>query len=258
VTDSNGTVAEEIRRLVEDEKVPLLGFGAASRMASEPPGYSPDDLLPGAESLVSFAVPVPRSVYEAPGREPELICRAQSLCYRRLDGLSLRVAALLEEKGERAVPVFGCSPMQINERGDVAGYLNQIRMGELSGIGTRGRNGLLVNSRYGARLMLGGVVTTAPLPEVSFPHRDEPGCSPGCRICAEACPVGAIDPDRKRVALMRCLNHTSRTALMSKTRFALLRSVRPRAAARLMNLTSLDEHTLHVCSKCVALCPYGD
>jgi hypothetical protein len=56
---------------------------------------------------------------------------------------------------------------------------------------------------------------------------------------------------------MRCLNYTARTPLMSKPRFVALRAVRPRSAARLMNLTSLDEHTLHVCSKCVALCPYG-
>jgi hypothetical protein len=131
-----------------------------------------------------------------------MVCRAQSLCYRRLDGLSVRIAALLEEKGEWAIPVFGCSPMRINERGEVAGYLNHIRMGELAGI-------------------------------------------------------GAIDPNEKRIKVMRCLNYTSRTA-MSKTKFAALRAIRPQSAARLMNLTSLDEHTLHVCSKCVALCPYGD
>jgi epoxyqueuosine reductase QueG len=252
------TVVDEIRRLAEAEQVPLLGFCSASKMADESPGYEPEDLLPGAKGLVSFAVPVPRGIYRTPGNAPEMICRAQSLSYRRLDGLSVRIAALLEEKGERAIPVFGCSPMQINERGDVAGYLNHIRMGELAGIGVRGRNGVLVNSRYGARLMLGGVVTTASLPEIRFPEIDEPGCPPGCQICADACPVRAIDPDGRRVKIMRCLNHTSRTALMSKPRFVVLRAIRPRAAARLLNLTSLDEHTLHVCSKCVALCPYGD
>jgi hypothetical protein len=25
-----------------------------------------------------------------------------------------------------------------------------------------------------------------------------------------------------------------------------------------MNLTAFDEHTFHICSQCVALCPYGD
>jgi len=57
---------------------------------------------------------------------------------------------------------------------------------------------------------------------------------------------------------MRCLGHTARMPLMPKLRFLLLRSVRSGAAARLMNLTAMDEHTLHVCSKCVALCPYGE
>lgn len=252
------TTVEEIRRLAEDERIELLGFCSAARLGKEPRGYTPDDLLPGARALVSFAVPIPRAVYEAPERAPELICRAQSLCYRRLDGLSLRIAALLEERGERAAPVFGCSPMQLNERGDVAGHLNHIRMAEESGLGIRGRNGLLVNSRYGARLMLGGVVTTAALPELNLPELGEPGCPPGCSICAESCPVGAIDPAGERIAIMRCLNHTSRTPLMSKTRFVFLRAVRPHAAARLMNQTALDEHTLHVCSKCVAVCPYGE
>lgn len=252
------TVVDEIRRLAEGESVPLLGFCPAAKMADEPSGYRPEDILPGARGLVSFAIPVPRGIYQTPSNAPEMICRAQSLCYRRLDGLSVRIAALLEERGERAIPVFGCSPMAINERGDIAGYLNQIRMGEAAGIGVRGRNGILLNSSYGARLMLGGVVTTALLPEVRHPDADEPGCPPGCRICASACPVGAIDPDSKRVKIMHCLNHTSRTPLMSKPRFVALRAIRPRSAARLMNLTSLDEHTLHVCSKCVALCPYGD
>ncbi|MGD0273680.1 MAG: hypothetical protein ABSB96_08130 [Gaiellaceae bacterium] len=258
MTTTIETVVDDIRRLAEVEGVPLLGFCAASKMANESPGYTPEDLLPGARGLVSLAVPVPHAVYRTPKNAPEMICRAQSLCYRRLDELSVRIAALLEERGERAIPVFGCSPMQINKKGDIAGYLNHIRMGELAGIGVRGRNGILVNSRYGARLMLGGVVTTAPLPEIRYPDIDEPGCPPGCRICADVCPVRAIDPTGERVKIMRCLNHTSRTALMSKSRFVMLRAIRPRSAARLMNLTSLDEHTLHVCSKCVALCPYGD
>ena len=28
-------------------------------------------------------------------------------------------------------------------------------------------------------------------------------------------------------------------------------------AARYMNITTFDEHTFHICSKCVSICPYG-
>ena len=251
-------IIEQIRKIARDEDVPVLGFGPASKMADEPPGHRPNDLLPGSQGLICFGIPVPQEVYRMPMYSVETIWRSQNLYYRRLDTLSLRLAALLEEGGERAVPVYGCMPLGVNGKGEVVGYLNQIRMGEVTGIGVPGRNGLLVHSRYGARLMLGGVVTTAVLPAIRFPATDEPGCPPDCRICVDACPVGAISIEKERVDIMRCLGYTARTPLLPKIRFAILKSFRPEAAARLMNLTSFDEHTFHICSRCVALCPYGD
>ena len=89
----------------------------------------------------------------------------------------------------------------MNEKGVVVGYLNQMRMGEVTGVGVIGKNGLLLNARYGSRLMLGGVVTSAVLPEASYPGDEEPGCPPDCRICADVCPVNAIELGvyRKRI-----------------------------------------------------------
>jgi epoxyqueuosine reductase QueG len=207
--------------------------------------------------LIGFAIPVPRSVYRIPQHAPDMVCRTQSLLYRRLDTVALRIAAQLEEEGEQALPVFGCSPMEVNRNGDVAGYLNHIQMGAATGIGVVGRNGLLINSRFGSRLMLGGVVTTALLPSLRYTGPKEPGCPSNCRICVDACPVRAIDPENNRIHTMRCLAYTARTPLMSSIRFGLLRAFRPGAAARLMNQAALDEHSLHVCSRCAALCPYG-
>jgi epoxyqueuosine reductase QueG len=226
-------------------------------MACEPPGRRPGDLLLGAQSLICFGLPVPKGVFATPVNTLETVWRSQNLNYRRLDSLSMRVAALLEEVGATAVPVYGCMPMGVNGRGQVVGYLNQIQMGSLTGIGVVGKNGLLIHSQYGARLMLGGVVTTADLLEGSSQRAVEPGCPPGCRICADACPVGAILIEEKRVRIMTCLSHTARTPQMSRVRFLLLCKLRPSSAARYMNLRAYDEHTFHICSKCVALCPYG-
>lgn len=251
-------VIEDICEIVEAEKIPVWGISPASKMANEPPGHRPEDLLPGAQSLICFGIPIPRQVYRMPNYRVETVWRSQNLYYRRLDTLSIRFSASLEENGDRATPVFGCMPMGINEKGEVAGYLNQIRMGEVTGIGVIGKNGLLIHSHYGARLMLGGVVTTAILPELRYPETDEPGCPPDCRICVQACPVKAISMEEGRVKIMRCLGYTSRTPLLPKIKFLLLRAFQPAAAARLMNMTAFDEHTLHVCSQCVALCPYGD
>ena len=251
-------VVDEIRKIAEDEDIPVTGIGPASKMANELPGHRPDDFLPGAQSLICFGIPVPRGVYQMPTCGLETVWRSQNLHYRRLDTLSIRFAALLEENGERAVPIYGCMPLDMNEKGTVVGYLNQIRMGEVTGIGVIGKNGLLLNSHFGSRLMLGGVLTTAALPEMCDPETDEPGCPSDCRVCVDSCPVNAIMPNKKKVKIMRCLQYTARTPFMSKLEFLLLRAFNPSAAARYMSLTSFDEHTFHICSKCVALCPYGD
>jgi epoxyqueuosine reductase QueG len=251
-------IIDQICKIIEAESIPVWGIASASKMANEAPGHRPEDLLPGTQSLICFGIPVPRAVYQMPNYGLETLWRSQNLHYRRLDTLSIRFAALLEESGEKAIPIYGCMPLGMNQDGIVVGYVNQIRMGELTGMGVIGRNGLLINSRFGSRLMLGSVLTTARLPEMNCSETQEPGCPPDCRICADACPVNAILPEQKQVRIMRCLGYTARTPLMSIPKFLFLRAFNPQAAARYMSLMSLDEHTFHVCSKCVVLCPYGE
>ncbi len=250
---TNGIIA-----IAQSEGVPVLGMGPCAAMADEPPGYRPQDLLPDAQSMICFGIPVPRGALRETLYTTETIWRSQNLYYRRLDTISLRLAQLLEECGAQAAPVFGCLPMAVNGRGEVAGHLNQIRMGKLTGIGAIGRNGLLFNSQFGARLMLGGVVTTADLPSLRIPETNAHGCPADCRICIDACPVHAISEEARRVDIMRCLRHTARTPFMPRLRFMLLTRLNPKAAARLMNQRAFDEHTMHVCSRCVTHCSYGE
>jgi len=249
---------QEIHKIAKNENVSVFGIGPASEMADEAPGFRPEDFLPGVQSLICFGISIPRDVYCTPTYSLETVWRSQNLLYRRLDTLAMRFSSLLEESGARAIPIFGCMPLGVNEKGTVVGYVNQIRMAEISGIGVIGKNGLLIDSQHGSRLMLGGLLTTASLPVMHYPDSEEPGCPSDCQICSDACPVKAIMPDRKQVNIMRCLNYTARTPTMSKLKFLYLRARNKEAAARYMSITSFDEHTFHICSKCVSLCPYGD
>ena len=148
-------------------------------------------------------------------------------------------------------------PLAVDNKGRVIGYINQIRMAEVCGIGVKGKNGLLLHSLYGARLMLGGLLTTAVLPTLRYPEIQEPGCPSDCKICSDVCPVNAVMSDIKKVRIMRCLGYTARTPMMSKLKFVLLRTLNKKAAARYMSITGFDEHTFHKCSRCVSHCPYG-
>ncbi len=252
----------DIAEILTREGVSVWGAGPSKPMEDERPGYRPSDLVPGARSLVCFGLPVPRGIF---GQKRHVVLsnwRTQNLYYRKLDSLSVWLAARLEEEGERAVPVFGCLPMELRGLASVggrlsisvAGYMNQIRMGETTRIGTRGRNGILFHPRYGSRLMLGGVVTSAVLQSRTEPAPVEAGCR-DCRLCVDACPIGAIRPEEKTVDIPACLGYTSRTPLLPKGRFFLLSLISREKADRLMSQTTADEHTLHVCSRCVSACP---
>lgn len=250
-------VIAKLKDIARQEDVSVFGTAPASAMMDEPAGHRPDDFIPDAQSLVCFGIPVPRHVYRSPKYNLETAWRSQNLLYRRLDTLALRFSALLEETGATAMPIYGCMPMEISQRG-LVGYINQLRMAEETGIGVIGKNGLLIHSQYGSRLMLGGVVTSAPLPVMRYPDTDEPGCPTDCRICADACPVDAIMPERKKVKTGRCIRYTADTPSMSKLKLLLLSARNKSAAASYMSRTAFDEHTFHQCSKCVALCPYGE
>lgn len=251
-------ITDEIQKILKHGHVPVWGATSAVPMENEPPGHRPSDLLPGAQSLVCFGIPVSRDVYRMRVYRDKMVWRSQNLHYRKLDTISLQISVLLEERGHQAVPIYGCMPLGVNEKGVVVGYLNQIRMGEVAGIGVIGKNGLLLNSRYGSRLMLGGVITTARLSKIRHPETEEPGCPEDCQICVDACPVRAILLEDSRVRVMRCLGYTARTPLMSKLRFFLLSKFRPDSAGELMSISAFDELTYHICSECVSLCPYDE
>jgi hypothetical protein len=72
-------IVDQICRMAEEEQIPVLGCGPASEMAGARPGHRPEDLLPGAESLLCFGLPVPRGVYRTPNYTLENVWRSQNL-----------------------------------------------------------------------------------------------------------------------------------------------------------------------------------
>jgi epoxyqueuosine reductase QueG len=261
--DTAEKIIGKIRDAAKSRNIPVLGIGPCFETGAGADGCRPSDalpgeMLPGAKSQICFGIPVPRSVFSVGSHAVDMVWRSQNLLYRLLDAFSLEIAVILEENGVPALPIFGCCPMAVDAKGRVVGYVNQLKYGEFAGIGRIGRNGLLLHRLYGSRLMLGGVLAAIDLPGSRIPDIDPPECPADCKICIDSCPVKAISIEAGKVNVMRCIAHTARTPLMSKPLFALMGKIRPEAAARYMNQRAFDEHTLHVCSRCVSECPLGD
>lgn len=122
-----------------------------------------------------------------------------------LDQAALHAAGEIQRMGRRAFPV---PASQILDWDLLRAHLSHREIGELAGLGWRGRNNLLINPFFGAQFRLATVLTDLELPARGV-QTMLPGCR-NCRACIDACPTGAIgetpddfDADACRAQLRR-------------------------------------------------------
>jgi epoxyqueuosine reductase len=244
---------EKMRELFSNENIPVFGMGKAALLEQEPPGYRPFDILPQAKNMLCLGIPVPKGIFKSEERSEWTYWRAVNIYYRTIDTTLTKVCSILEAREEVAVPIYACFPYDIKGKGDFWGYMSLVRMGEAVGIGKLGKNGLLFNSRYGPRLLLGGIVTTASLPIRAWPEKDEKGCPKDCFACQEQCPVKAIDKSGK-VDRVACLKHSMRSPIFSH--FMGMGNRKTEEVQMINHVTAVDDHSMYRCIRCVSVCPF--
>ena len=114
-----------------------------------------------------------------------------------LDTLGLILSNAIQGLGYEALPI---PASQLVDWVSQRGHLSHKHVAQAAGIGWIGRNNLLVNERYGARIRLLTVLTDLPLISSSPSPK---GCS-SCRDCITVCPVGAIKERREDFDHIRC------------------------------------------------------
>ncbi len=103
---------------------------------------------------------------------------------RLLDEIALETAALVQDRGFRALPV---PASQILDRGSWRGALSHKAVARTAGLGWQGKSLLLVTREFGPRVRLVTMLTDAPIP-MDRPVRNR--CR-GCTACRDACPAEA-------------------------------------------------------------------
>ncbi len=89
--------------------------------------------------------------------------------------------------------------------------VNEVEAAVRCGLGVKGRNGLLINERYGSFCFIGEIVTDVVLP---FSVAEDSTCL-NCRLCEKACPGGALEG--YRVNVNQCLSHiTQKKGVLSE------------------------------------------
>ena len=144
--------------------------------------------FPAARSVIVFGGEIPARVYRSPPKEKT---RGMLRIAEALDSLAVTLAARLKEEQVPSRPVPLYLPVRIVD-GKIQGVVRLKQVAEAGGLGSLGRNTVLLHPRFGPRLLLSGVVTGRRVEESRNAERSPermkaPVCT-GCGRCISICP----------------------------------------------------------------------
>jgi epoxyqueuosine reductase QueG len=188
---------ETLQALALEQGLDLFGVAETRNVAE----LLHDELAAVVDQLpyaISLAKRVSDAVMESLVDHPTLLYLNH---YRQvnwlLDRVALRLTDTIQAQGFAAIPI---AASQLVDWEALRAHVCHRSVAYYAGHGWFGRNNLLVNPRFGARIRLVTILTNLPL-RVDVPLTD--GCGE-CRACMSACPVGAIGESAREFQRDRC------------------------------------------------------
>lgn len=120
-----------------------------------------------------------------------------------LDRVAFQLANLIQDRGHDAFPI---PASQIVDWKRQLGHLSHRHVGMLAGHGWIGKNNLLINPNFGARVRYVTILTNIPL---LVNHSLDYGCGL-CEACVGVCPAGALGASAEEYNFERCFEQLSR------------------------------------------------
>ncbi len=202
---------DTIRILATGLGADVCGFAAIGRFKDAPKGFSPLDLYARCRSVIVFGVALPKGLFQI---DPRLIYHHfhETVIHRKIDQIALELARTLEKQYTcHALPIPCDDPYEYwdAEAMEGRGLLSMKHAAVLAGLGTLGKNTLLLNRAFGNRLNIGVVLTDMELPSDPLA---ETVCIQGCTKCTDSCPVGAIQNGTVVQKLCREFAYGAKTA----------------------------------------------
>jgi len=192
---------ETIRQQILTMGADVCGFADVPRFQGAPEGFHPTDVYADCKTVIVFGIALPKGIYEA---KAELIyAYFNNLTCPEVDRISFHAAKFLEaECGAIGIPVPCDCPYEYWDQGKLEGrgMLSMKHAAVAAGLGTLGKNTLLLSPTYGNRLIIGVVLTDLVLDPDPL---CDPVCIPGCHKCLDACPVHALNGVTANQALCR-------------------------------------------------------
>ena len=193
----------------------------------------PSAVLPGAQSIIVIGVgmspnvPMQNNVDNADNT-------AQLSSLGTNDDYHTKVKSLLHKLAEQLLQHTSFKYKILVD----SSTLDERAFAMRAGIGFLGRNGLIISPQFGTRFNIGLLLTDIPLNTAMVPSAVKSKCPINCRLCIDACPNGALQPDHP-LDTARCISYLTQKR----------------------ELTSQEETMLHNqlygCDICQDVCPFN-
>jgi epoxyqueuosine reductase QueG len=151
-------------------------------------------ILTEVKTIIVFYRKFPRYAYAS--NEADLYNQDFSDMISSVDLISYKLAAEIEAAGSRAVAVPSDEETESNK-----GLISLRHYAVLAGLGSIGKNNLLITPRFGSMVELGAVITDMEF--TGDTPMEKSLCIPGCSRCIQACPRQALGNNITKVNLCK-------------------------------------------------------
>lgn len=184
----------QIKKFILSIGADVCGIANVDRFSETPAGFHPRDIFPDCKSVIVFGIALPKGLTKV---EPRLIYSHfnYGTC-PNVDWVAFRAAKEIERFcSGYAVPLPADGPYEYwdEEKLEGRGLISMKHAAVLAGVGTLGKNTLLLNEKHGNLLTLGAVLTDLNLDSDPLA---ESICIEGCNMCIKNCPTRALDGQR--------------------------------------------------------------
>ncbi|MBI2461077.1 MAG: epoxyqueuosine reductase [Candidatus Rokubacteria bacterium] len=264
--------AEAVKARARELGADLVGIARGETLNRHPPDprrpQTPERItLEDSRSVIVLARRILTGLSRLKGSDDRHKQYSTELILADLEEISLKLIYFLEDHGHPAitVPPMHFDPPSYDPGGDSRGPLSLPHAAVEAGLGTLGLNLMLLTPEFGPRVLLAGVLTSAPL-EPDRPL-DTPLClGEACGRCLLACPGDAIL--QWALDKARCAPHASPYGFTYLTRH-LEQVVKAETAEEQLALLKSKESFMvwqsilrgvgvySGCTRCVDVCPVG-